>query len=92
MVISIVIFLITFVSVWIYNLVYDVPVTSWVKFWHVYLYLMFFGGSAFLLWIIIGGIRDLIRLFKNLRSQEENILDDGSVIRDSYKERESTVV
>jgi SSS family solute:Na+ symporter len=84
MVISIAIFLITFVSVWIYNLVYDVPVTSWVKFWHVYLYLMFFGGSAFLLWIIIGGIRDLIRLFKNLRSQEENILDDGSVVRDSY--------
>ena len=76
---AIVLFVGGFIGCWIYNLLFDVPTASWANFWHVYLYAMFFLGSAFVLWIIIGGIRDMARLFRSLKTQEENIQDDGSV-------------
>jgi len=76
---ALLLFVAAFIGSWIYNLCYDVPTESWVKFWHIYLYCMFFAGTAFLTWIIIGGIRDLIRLFRSLKTQELNVRDDGSV-------------
>jgi len=73
------VFLIAFACVCIYNLNHDVPTESWLAFWHFYLYAMFIIGSAFLVWITIGGIRDLIRLFAKLKTETLNIRDDGSV-------------
>lgn len=75
----VVIFLLIFAGVCIYNRIYEVPTESWLRFWHVYLYGMFVVGTAFLVWITIGGIRDLIKLFKLLESETVNFEDDGSV-------------
>ena len=68
-----------FIGSWIYSTQVDVPPEKWIKFWHVYIYTMFFAGAAFMIWVVTGGFRDLFRLFRNLRAQEENVLDDGSV-------------
>lgn len=75
----IILYVTVFIGCWIYNSIVDVPVEKWVKFWHVYVYTFFSLGAAFLLWVVIGGVRDLVRLFRNLRTQKENIRDDGSV-------------
>jgi len=73
------IFLVTFISVCIYNLWHDVPTDSWLRYWHIYLYVMFFIGFIFLTFIILGGFRDLFRLFKRLKAQTVDVEDDGSV-------------
>ena len=62
-----------------YNVHHDVPTSSWARFWHCYLYVMFTLGSAFIAWITIGGIRDLFRLLRRLKTQVVNEHDDGSV-------------
>jgi SSS family solute:Na+ symporter len=76
---GITVFLAVYISVCVYNLCYSTPTSTWVSFWHIYLYTMFALGSAFLVWITIGGIRDLFRLFNNLKTEEVNEHDDGSV-------------
>ena len=75
----VVVFLCVFLGVCIYNMNNDVPTESWLDFWHVYLYAMFSIGTVFLLWITIGGIRDLVRLFRILKTQAVDEKDDGSV-------------
>jgi SSS family solute:Na+ symporter len=76
---GLVIFLVTYISVCIYNLWHDVPTDSWLRYWHIYLYVMFCIGFIFLTFIIIGGFRDLYRLFKSLKTQAADVRDDGSV-------------
>lgn len=78
-VIGLVILIGTFLTVCIYNVTHDVPTESWLKFWHIYLYAMFSIGSVFLIIVLIGGFRDLYRLFKSLKTQAANVRDDGSV-------------
>jgi SSS family solute:Na+ symporter len=79
LVVLVVIYFAIFIGVNIYNIRNDVHVSKWVAWWHVYFYLTFFAGSAFLIWIIIGGIRDLIRLFNFLGKERRDITDDGRV-------------
>jgi SSS family solute:Na+ symporter len=74
-----IIFLSIFVLVCVYNVYYEVPVSSWLNFWHIYIYAMFAIGSVFLTIITIGGIRDLIRLFISLKTKIVDYTDDGSV-------------
>ena len=76
---AIITFVVSFVGAWIYNVKNDVSVQSWLKFWHVYIFTMFWLGVAFMIWVITGGFRDLIRMFRNLKTQETDATDDGSV-------------
>ena len=48
---------------------YDVPTSAWLRFWPSYLYTMFALGSAFLVWISVGGFRDLGRLWRGLEKR-----------------------
>lgn len=64
-------FLVLFVGVGLYNVVVDVPVSSWTTFWHGYVYVMFGAGSAFLVWISVGGFRDVRRLVAMLGNGEK---------------------
>jgi SSS family solute:Na+ symporter len=76
---GIVTFVVCFVGGWIYNTTHEVSIESWLKFWHVYVFAMFWLAVAFLIWVVAGGFRDLYRMFTNLTSQEVNVADDGSV-------------
>ena len=73
------VFAAVFAGVCIYNRRETVAVESWLRFWHVYLYAMFAIGAGFLVWITVGGVRDMIRLFHALKTQAVNEEDDGSV-------------
>ncbi|TDI38769.1 MAG: hypothetical protein E2P02_20100 [Acidobacteria bacterium] len=70
-------FLLLHLAIGAYNWRYDIPVESWISFWPIYLYVMFGLGALFLIWITIGGFRDLFRLFRNLRVEVVDELDDG---------------
>ena len=72
-------FVVAFVGTWIYCTRNEVSPETWLKFWHVFVYTMFILGVAFMIWVITGGFRDLFRMFKNLKSQEADESDDGSV-------------
>lgn len=50
----------------VYSLGVGVSSSSWLDFWPKYLYAMFALGAAFLVWITIGGFRDLVRLLRAL--------------------------
>jgi len=76
---GIIVFVGSFIGAWIYNVKHDVSIQSWLKFWHVYVFTMFWLGVAFMIWVITGGFRDLARMFKNLTTQEADSADDGSV-------------
>lgn len=60
--------LVVHLSVGLYSIGAGISTTSWLWFWPGYLYVMFFLGSAFLVWMTIGGFRDLVRLVSSLRS------------------------
>jgi SSS family solute:Na+ symporter len=70
-----------FAAAWIYNSLVEIPTEKWLKFWHVYIYTFFCCGTAFLIWVLIGGCRDLLRLFASLRTEVVDETDDGSVRR-----------
>jgi hypothetical protein len=72
-------FLLVFLAVCVYNRFVEVETSSWLSYWKVYLSAMFALGTVFLVWITIGGFRDLSRLFRLLRTQGPNTADDGSV-------------
>lgn len=78
---AIILFVITFVGAWIYCAVSDtpIPLVRWMSFWHIYVWGMFILGFVFLIWVILGGFRDIIRLLRNLRTEQVNVADDGSV-------------
>ncbi len=60
--------LVTHLGVGLYSISADVPTSSWLAFWPGYLWVMFVLGTAFLVWISIGGFRDLLRLLGTLRA------------------------
>jgi SSS family solute:Na+ symporter len=68
-----------FVGAWVYNTFKPVAVDKWLDFWHVYVYVMFGFGFVFMVWVIVGGFRDLFRMFAGLRQQTTNADDDGRV-------------
>jgi SSS family solute:Na+ symporter len=72
-------FIASFIGAWIYCTKNEVSSEAWLKFWHVYIYTMFGFGVVFMIWVILGGFRDLIRMFKNLMTQKTDAADDGSV-------------
>ena len=76
---GIIVFVASFIGAWIYNVRNEASFLSWLKFWHVYVYAMFWLGVAFMIWVVTGGFRDLFRMFKGLKTQETDATDDGSV-------------
>jgi SSS family solute:Na+ symporter len=55
---------------------------SWIDFWHVFTWFLFFSAAAVTLWFTIGGIRDLRYLVHRLSTGEADETDDGRVTTD----------
>jgi SSS family solute:Na+ symporter len=72
-------FLLVHGGVALYHLTHEVPTSRWLAFWPKYLYAMFAFGSVFLVWISIGGFRDLRVLLKKLRAEKLDETDDGFI-------------
>jgi SSS family solute:Na+ symporter len=70
---------IIFLVITAYNLVANVPSTSWATYWHGWTW--FILGCAIVVtgWFSIGGILDMRYLYRELRSRHEDRADDGRV-------------
>jgi SSS family solute:Na+ symporter len=53
----------------------------WTTYWHLYaIVIPIFVGVVTTIWFTWGGTRDLLRLFRDLKSVKRDSLDDGSVV------------
>ena len=69
-----------FLVVVIYNVIVDVPQESWLGFWHFYIWFLFSISAGVLVWLGVGGIIDVRRMFKRLASMHRIQEDDGWVV------------
>jgi len=68
-----------FVGLSIYNIFLSLSDTWWFRFWKMYLGFVFIIAVIVALWLLIGGIKDLTKLFKLLSKVERDERDDGFV-------------
>lgn len=73
-------FLFSFILVWIWNLIAPWPV----RWWSSYFFVVILGVPAVMafistFWFGIGGVKDMIQLFKDLKQRVINPLDNGMV-------------
>ncbi|MBR2344848.1 MAG: sodium:solute symporter [Lentisphaeria bacterium] len=57
-----------------------VPNEWWLRLWHFKIYLTLILGVGCTIWFLIGGIIDVVGLFKALANSIQNDADDGSVV------------
>jgi len=72
------------------NLVFDVKVETWMKFWWVYVIIMFVLSVLTTVWFIIGGIVDYRKMFRLLKTRSTDESDDGRVFQHLAKEAVKT--
>ena len=63
----------------IYAYFFGIPETIWVAFWQYWTWLVFATGCVIVVWLTIGGIRDLHRMYAHLERYHADASDDGSV-------------
>jgi SSS family solute:Na+ symporter len=71
---------IIFVIFSIYNLLIDVPDSTWAKFWSLRVAITFIIGIITTIWFFIGGIFDIRDMINTLKKAKRNVLDDGMVV------------
>jgi len=67
-----------FIGGTIYNFFVPVPAERWLRFWHGWTWVVVAASIAVVTWFTIGGARDMVYLFRNLRRREDP-LEDGRV-------------
>ena len=63
-----------------YSSVVEVSDESWLKYWQVYVGIIFVLSIASTVWFLLGGIKDLKYMFTTLSTLVRNHRDDGMVI------------
>ncbi len=74
-----------FLVVTIFNVLFPGVMTDgwWAWWWTIQIFIMAAAAMITFFWFGIGGIVDLIKLFRHLHSLNRNEFDDGTVSRDS---------
>lgn len=67
------------IIVTIYNLIFGVSIVQWAKFWHFYVWLVLTVGIFTTIWFSWGGIIDLFKMFRRLKTMARDAADDGIV-------------
>ena len=52
---------------------------TWLAFWHTWTWLIFWASVVLTVWFFVGGFRDILYLFKTLRTSKIDEADDGRV-------------
>ena len=68
-----------FIIVTIYNIVFDVESQTWIKFWHLFVWLILVLGTVTTIWFTLGGLFDLRKMFRRLSTIIRDDTDDGTV-------------
>lgn len=75
------VFFVLFIVVALWNMFSPWPEKWWANyFWIRGLWVMLIVGIITAVWFMIGGTRDLLRLFRKLNTHRANLADDGRVI------------
>ena len=61
------------------NLIWDVSNESWAAWWHFQFMLTLGTGICFVIWFLLGGLRDLVDMISTLRTATRDATDDGVV-------------
>lgn len=78
-----------FAIVTTWNLFYKVSTEWWIDFWWIAIWVLLFLGTGVTIWLGIGGIIDMKKMFSHLRREKIDETDDGRVFMDSKAESES---
>ncbi len=62
-----------------YGLLVDVSTSRWLTFWKYYMLASFVMGAITVVWLLIGGLRDLKDMFRQLGAADRDDSDDGIV-------------
>lgn len=68
-----------------YVLTHEISISAWLNFYKWFIFTFFCWGVFVTLLFIIGGTRDLIRLFKGLSEEVVDVTDDGQVHEDNQE-------
>jgi SSS family solute:Na+ symporter len=74
-----VVFTLIFIGVTIYAYRYGLTAEWWLGYWHWWTWFAFVVAAIVTIWFIIGGFRDLRRMFKRLEAYVPDEDDDGRV-------------
>ena len=72
-------FTIVFIVITVYAVKYGLSTEWWVGYWHWWTWFTFAVAALVTLWFTIGGFRDLLRMFRRLRTYIADEQDDGRV-------------
>ena len=68
-----------FVVFTIYNWNVEVPDESWLAYWHVWMWFVWWIGLAVMVWFTVGGFVNLRDMFRRLKTMHADAADDGMV-------------
>jgi SSS family solute:Na+ symporter len=57
-----------------------IPKESWLSFWHYWTWFIYATSIVVTAWFIIGGLYDIVYMYRRLRTMHVDDLDDGRVI------------
>ena len=66
------------VGTW-YGIFFNPSEDAWAVFWQVYLWILFGLSIVVTIWFSWGGIKDILSLFRSLKTQEKDLAEDGMV-------------
>jgi hypothetical protein len=66
-----------FASVTLFSLASPLPVTWWESYWALYVFFYLAFNAAIAIWFTYGGTRDIVGLFKALKTSTFDEKDDG---------------
>ena len=75
-----VIFFAIFLCVTIYHFIWGTTEGWWIKYWTFWTRLIVVLSTGTIIWLAIGGLRDMRDLFRILKTAKRNIADDGRVV------------
>lgn len=70
---------VVFVVFTAYNLATPVSDSAWMGFWKWWTVGIFILGIVIMIWFSIGGFRDLVRMYRRLKTYQVDARDDGTV-------------
>ena len=76
-----------------YALSFETTDSQWMTFWQYYVWIMLGLGVVATLWLLIGGMHDLVAMMRALSKVQRDIQDDGTVThKESDKKEDSQVL
>jgi SSS family solute:Na+ symporter len=74
----------------IYGAVVNISSEKWGLFWKSYVVFSFVVGIITTIWFLLGGLRDMSRMFADLKTAQRDNLDDGTVYHEEKNAQEVT--